>query len=229
MGYCKTCKVKILDDTDRCPLCGSVLKNDGDETDLNGPISRTYPDIFAHKKKLNLTLRIVGFLAIAVSLVSIFLNYNLNGGLKGFYWSLIVVGSLLYAFSILRLIAIEAGYIRQMLSGTIGGVLLVVWIDVLTGFHRWSINFVLPGSMLLVDLAFIIFMIINRKNWSGYMLYQLFMIVIALIPLILILTHVVTHPIVSEIAILSAILVFLGTLILGGAAARTEIQRRFFL
>ncbi|MDD6350935.1 MAG: DUF6320 domain-containing protein [Lachnospiraceae bacterium] len=229
MGYCKTCKVKILDDTDRCPLCGSVLKNDGDETDLNGPISRTYPDIFAHKKKLNLTLRIVGFLAIAVSLVSIFLNYNLNGGLKGFYWSLIVVGSLLYAFSILRLIAIEAGYIRQMLSGTIGGVLLVVWIDVLTGFHRWSINFVLPGSMLLVDLAFIIFMIINRKNWSGYMLYQLLMIVIALIPFILIMTHVVTHPIVSEIAILSAILVFLGTLILGGAAARTEIQRRFFL
>ncbi|MDD6667084.1 MAG: DUF6320 domain-containing protein [Lachnospiraceae bacterium] len=229
MGYCKTCKVKILDDTDRCPLCGSVLKNDGDETDPNSPISRTYPDIFAHKKKLNLTLRIVGFLAVAVSLVSVFLNYNLNGGLKGFYWSLIVVGSLLYAFSILRLIAIEAGYIRQMLSGTIGAVLLVVWIDVLTGFHRWSINFVLPGSMLLVDLAFIIFMIINRKNWSGYMLYQLFMIVIALIPLILILTHVVTHPIVSEIAILSAILVFLGTLILGGAAARTEIQRRFFL
>ncbi|MDD6449954.1 MAG: DUF6320 domain-containing protein [Lachnospiraceae bacterium] len=251
MGYCKQCKITILDGTERCPLCGSVLCRDrekdagelrlGDFPETEDPINKTgeffgseqsgsltYPDVTSHKKKLNLTVRIVGFIAVAASLVSVFLNYNLNGGMKGFYWSLIVVGSLIYAFSILRLIANDAGYIKKMFSGTIGAVCLVVWIDLLTGFHRWSVNYVLPGSMLLVDLAFIVFMIINRKNWSGYMLYLILMIVIALIPLILILIHVVTRPLVSEIAILSAILVFLGTLILGGAAARTEMRRRFY-
>ena len=59
------------------------------------------------------------------------------------------------------------------------------------------------------------------------MILQILMILVALVPLVLILKGIVTHPIVSELAILSALLLFLGTLILGGRTARTELQRRF--
>lgn len=220
MSYCTHCHVEIKDPTETCPLCRHVLK--AEEHEDSGEY--TFPDAMGKKRKLYTWVRVLAFLAVAVSAVSIFINYTSGSYLS---WSLIVVGSLLYALWILSLSVREAGYIHQIFVMVIGAVALVCLIDFVTGYHRWSVNYVLPGSMLLVDLTFIILMIVNRRNWQGYMLYQILMILIAIIPIVLIKTGVVTKPLVSEIAVLSAILVFLGTLILGGGVARTELKRRF--
>ena len=83
--------------------------------------------------------------------------------------------------------------------------------------------------MLLLDLVFFVLMCANSRNWQGYMLYQIFMIVLGLIPIGLIESGIVTHPLMSEIAFLSAIIVFLGTLIIGGHNAREELKRRFHI
>jgi hypothetical protein len=58
---------------------------------------------------------------------------------------------------------------------------------------------------------------------------QLIMIIIGLIPVVLINIGIVKNPIVSEIAFLSSLIVFLGTLILGGRTAREELKRRFHI
>ncbi len=222
MSYCKHCKVEILDETDTCPLCKNILTDE--EGAFHGSVN--YPDVTKRKKLISRALSIITFLVVSISIISVYINYTTS---QQIWWSLIVVGSLLYVLWILSLSAREAGYLHRIFVTVLGAVLLVALIDWVTGFHRWSINFVLPGAMLLVDVIFIVLMIVNHKNWQGYMLFQLLMILVAFIPLGFIHYHVVTHPLVSEIAILSAIIVFLGTLILGGTTARTEMKRRFHI
>ena len=221
MGYCENCKITILDNTEFCPLCHSGLKKREDTISSTG-----YPDVLLKKKKVAIFFNITLFITVATFILNFFLNSILKFDLN---WLYIFSASLLYAVVGLRQIATEAGYIKTIFYYMIGAVILVVFIDAVTGFYRWSVNFVLPGAMLVMDLVFIILMCVNNRNWQGYMLYQIFMIVLGFIPIVLIENGVVTHPLVSEIAFLSAVIVFLGTLIIGGHNAREELKRRFHI
>ncbi len=221
MGYCESCKITILDDTEFCPLCHSGLKKRGDTITSTG-----YPDVLLKKKKIAVFFNITLFITIATFILNVFLNSILKLDMN---WLYIFSASLLYVVIGLRQIATESGYIKTIFYYMIGAVALVVFIDAVTGFYGWSVNFVLPGAMLLLDLVFFVLMCANSRNWQGYMLYQIFMIVLGLIPIGLIESGIVTHPLMSEIAFLSAIIVFLGTLIIGGHNAREELKRRFHI
>ena len=102
-------------------------------------------------------------------------------------------------------------------------------IDASFGFYRWSVNYVLPGTLFLINLILIILVFANRRGWSGYMIYQILMIFIGLIPFGLIKLNIVTAPVLSQIAFLSSVILFLGTLIIGGRTAVNELKRRFHL
>ena len=171
-------------------------------------------------------MRLLTFFFFAITIVSIFINYSTN---QRYWWSVVVGAVFLYALWIIGLAARDIGYLHRIFSGTIGGILLVVLIDVIFGFLKWSVNFVLPGTMLLIDLVLIILMIVNKRNWQSYMLCQILMIVFGILGLILIYTGVVSHPLVTEIAFLTALIAFLGSLILGGHTARVEMRRRFHI
>jgi hypothetical protein len=134
-----------------------------------------------------------------------------------------------YATMVLNFVNRETGYLMQMFTYTIAGVFLILLLDSYTGFNGWSVDYVLPGAILLVNLVLIILMFANSRNWQGYMASQLLMLLIGIIPVVLINIGVVKHPVVSEIAVLSCIIVFLGTLILGGRTAREELKRRFHI
>ena len=99
----------------------------------------------------------------------------------------------------------------------------------MTGFYGWSVDYILPGALILVDVVLIVLMIVNHRNWHSYMVFQLLTIVIGLIPVGLVEAGVVRHPLFSECAFIACVLVFLGTLILGGTQARLELQRRFHI
>ena len=217
MSRCNQCGVEIRDNTEYCPLCHSVLESGGEQENL-------YPDIRTGRRRMAFAFRILLFIWVAVSIVCFFTNYQMK---NGFLWSVIVSAVLFYPIYLLYIIAKDKGYIHRIFFGVIGAAVIVVLLDMVTGFHRWSVNFVLPGAMIGVDVVLIILMIYNRRNWQSYMIFQILTIIIGLVPLLLIYAGVVTHPLFSEIAFISALLVFLGTLIIGGHEARQEMKRRF--
>ncbi|MCR4674082.1 MAG: zinc ribbon domain-containing protein, partial [Lachnospiraceae bacterium] len=106
---------------------------------------------------------------------------------------------------------------------------MVVGIDVMLGFHRWSLNYVLPGGLILMDVALIFLRLINRRNWQSYMAQQLLVIGLGVLPAIFILLGLITDPLVSVVAICESIVLFVITLIMGGRAARAELRRRFHI
>ena len=63
--------------------------------------------------------------------------------------------------------------------------------------------------------------------WESYTWLPLLSIAFAILPLVFMKYDLVTDPVVSEIAFISSVLLFLVGLILGGTKARQELKRRF--
>lgn len=218
MSRCRQCKVEIKDETHVCPLCHCVLEQEGEN-------HNTYPDVRPMVKRLMLAGRIYLFAFLVVSVVLLAINYET---FHGMWWSGIVIASLAYLYLILRFAIIEdAGYRSKIIVLTICGVLFVVLIDFLTGYEGWSVNYVIPGGILLVDFGIVILMLVNMRNWQSYLLFQIAMILCSLIPLLFWRLAIITKPLLSWIAFGVSVFLFLGSYIIGDRRAKTELRRRF--
>ena len=221
MNRCQKCNVLILDDSDRCPLCQHILQSDGEAMENH------YPNAIGVTKKFRFMENLLLFLSIVVECLLIVINYNTN---PDFLWSLIVGLVLIYGNAVLRMAVLgKAGYMIKTLSLVIFAVVILLGIDYLTGYRRWSLNYVLPCAVLVIDLVLFILMLVNRRNWQSYMMPEIFTILLSLIPIILRLTGVIGFPYLVWIAFAVSVFLFLGTLILGDQRARTELKRRFHI
>lgn len=220
MSQCKNCGVKILDDAEVCPLCGFALENPHDGENI-------YPDITGVTKKITMITRIYLTVSILIGGVSLAVNY-----LKapGTLWSLVVVGGLVLIFFALKILAeYEYGYHVRTYTMVFAVLLYLILIDAVFGFHRWSLNYVFPAMILAINLAAVILMIVNSRNWQSYLTWLIFMIALSVVAVILGKVGVITSPRMSFITLCISIFLFLGTVIIGGSRARTELKRRFYV
>lgn len=218
MSRCRQCKVEIKDETQICPLCHCVLEQDGGT-------KNTYPNIRPMVKRLILAGRIYLFSILVISVILFAVNYET---FHGMWWSGIVIASLAYLYLILRFAIIEdAGYRTKTIVLTLCGVLFVILVDFLTGYEGWSVNYVIPGGILLVDVGIVILMLVNMRNWQSYLLFQIAMILCSLLLLLLWKFAIITRPLLSLIALGVSTFLFLGSYIIGDKRAKTELRRRF--
>ena len=218
MSRCKQCNVEILDETERCPLCHSVLEKTVE-------VENMYPNVRTMTRRLALLSRIYLFVAILVEALLIYLNVLSDSEM---FWSAIPGLAMLYGYLVLRYAILgKSGYKGKIIVLTLIAILMVVAIDFVVGYRGWSVNYALPSAILLVDAGILILMCINRRNWQSYMMWQIFMILCSVVPLVLYAVGVVTAPILALLAFAFSAALFLGTLIIGDRRARTELRRRF--
>lgn len=219
MGRCRQCNVEILDNTQICPLCKCVVEQEEQ-------MENAYPDIRFRVRKLNLAVRIFLFAAILTEVLLVYLNYKFFNGI---WWSVISGAGFAYLYFIARFAILNdnAGYRSKFLLLTFAGIVYVILIDYVIGYHGWSVNFVLPGGLLFVDVAILFVMFLNRRNWQSYIILEISMIFLSMLPLILIWMNIVTESFISWFAFAVSVLLFLGTLIIGDKRARNELKRRF--
>lgn len=219
MGRCRQCNVEILDNTQICPLCKCVVEQEEQ-------MENAYPDIRFRVRKLNLAVRIFLFAAILTEVLLVYLNYKFFNGI---WWSVISGAGFAYLYFIARFAILNdnAGYRSKFLLLTFAGIIYVILIDYVIGYHGWSVNFVLPGGLLFVDVAILFVMFLNRRNWQSYIILEISMIFLSMLPLILIWMNIVTESFISWFAFAVSVLLFLGTLIIGDKRARNELKRRF--
>ncbi len=218
MSRCKQCNVEILDETERCPLCHSVLEKTVE-------VENMYPNVRTMTRRLALLSRIYLFVAILVEALLIYLNVLSDSGM---FWSAIPGLAMLYGYLVLRYAILgKSGYKGKIIVLTLIAILMVVAIDFVVGYRGWSVNYALPSAILLVDAGILILMCINRRNWQSYMMWQIFMILCSVVPLVLYAVGIVTAPLLALLAFAFSAALFLGTLIIGDRRARTELRRRF--
>ena len=218
MSRCKQCNVEILDETERCPLCHSVLEKTVE-------VENMYPNVRTMTRRLALLSRIYLFVAILVEALLIYLNVLSDSEM---FWSAIPGLAMLYGYLVLRYAILgKSGYKGKIIVLTLIAILMVVAIDFVVGYRGWSVNYALPSAILLVDAGILILMCINRRNWQSYMMWQIFMILCSVVPLVLYAVGIVTAPLLALLAFAFSAALFLGTLIIGARRARTELRRRF--
>lgn len=218
MSRCKQCNVEILDETERCPLCHSVLEKTVE-------VENMYPNVRTMTRRLALLSRIYLFVAILVEALLIYLNVLSDSEM---FWSAIPGLAMLYGYLVLRYAILgKSGYKGKIIVLTLIAILMVVAIDFVVGYRGWSVNYALPSAILLVDAGILILMCINRRNWQSYMMWQIFKILCSVVPLVLYAVGIVTAPILALLAFAFSTALFLGTLIIGDRRARTELRRRF--
>ncbi len=218
MSRCKQCNVEILDETERCPLCHSVLEKTVE-------VENMYPNVRTMTRRLALLSRIYLFVAILVEALLIYLTVLSDSEM---FWSAIPGLAMLYGYLVLRYAILgKSGYKGKIIVLTLIAILMVVAIDFVVGYRGWSVNYALPSAILLVDAGILILMCINRRNWQSYMMWQIFMILCSVVPLVLYAVGIVTAPLLALLAFAFSTALFLGTLIIGDRRARPELRRRF--
>ena len=227
MRYCDKCKIEIVDQTDRCPFCRCVINENNDNKVL--PISSVggYPDAVTAVRKFRFVGNLVLFISIVVGVICAAVNLELTPDLA---WSIIVILALIYANVFLQFVIIgKSGYREKAIGVTLIGAVIIVEIDAFTGYKGWSVNYVLPGLIILLDIGIMVLMIVNRRNWQSYIMTQILMLLLSIATIILNFVGVITSPLVTQIAAGVSFFLFVGTVIIGDRKARQELKRRFHM
>ena len=220
MSRCRQCNIEILDETDRCPLCGSVLEHTVDMENM-------YPDVKVRARRMMLLSRIYLFVAIVVEAVLVVVNYY---GEFETAWSLVTGLILFYGYLVVRFAILgKTGYIEKTIVLTMIAILCLIAIDFVSGYKGWSVRYVFPAAIIAVDAVILILMIFNRRNWQSYIMWQLFMILCSFVTIILYWVGVIYVPYLALAALGTSVFLFLGTLIIGDRRARVELKRRFHI
>lgn len=221
MAKCKKCNVEILDETEVCPLCKSILQ----PTD---EVENMYPDVRHRTRVLSLLCNIYLFLAICLQ--AFLTIVNLMRGTQ-IMWCLISGLILLYGYLVLRYAVLGKSGHRSKVTVLVAlAILSAVIIDMVIGYRGWSVDYVLPAGIVLVDGIIVFCMTVtNRKNWQSYIMWQILMIFCSLIPAGLFLAGLENNLYISFAPFAVSMILFLGTVIIGDRRARLELARRFHI
>lgn len=143
-------------------------------------------------------------------------------------WSVIAIASIFYVvltvrYSIMR--HANLGY--KILIQILGAQILLIIIDVMTGYKGWSVDYAVPTTILFADIAIVFLIIVNRLNWQSYFMYQITITVFSFIPMILWAVGLIRRPLMAIITVIISVLVLTVTVLLGDRRVKNELIRRF--
>ena len=200
MAKCRICKLEVLDETEVCPLCRSILE----PTDA---VENMYPNVRRKIRRLKLISNIYLFLAVCLEAALICINIVTTSQI---WWSVITGLALFYFHLVLRYAILgKSGYRSKIFVLTLIAVLSAVAVDMVVGYRGWSVDYVLPAGIVLVDVVILGCMFFNRRNWQSYMMWQVVMILCSLIPLSLYLAQLENNPYLAFSPIATSSTIFL--------------------
>lgn len=223
MSKCTRCNIEILDKTMMCPLCHGVVENENEESFENH--SLMYPDVMPAIKRLKFVFKLFVFISILLEILLIIINYITFNGVS---WSAICGVGLAYAgFTVYFACQRHSEHRAKILISFFLAMAMFVIIDKILGYSGWSVNYVIPVMVMVIDVVILILMLANSRYWQSYIMPQLIMVVFCIVGMILVLKDVIKHPLLMIIATGVTGIILVGTLIFGDKAASTELSRRF--
>lgn len=219
MRYCEKCRVKVRGKETHCPLCQNRLTGSAEES--------CYPSVPILYKQYEPFFKSLIFSTIAASVICAAVNLILP---KSGYWSIFVILGILYFWVSFAYTLKKKDNIPKSISNQAFILsLLSLGLDWFTGWHGWSLNYVLPISFSVALLSLAIVAKVIKLPAEDYIVNLIVAIVFGFVPFILYVSGFVQSVIPSVICIslsvlsLSALILFEGNEVLG------EIVKNFHL
>ncbi len=232
MNRCPNCNVILYQKNMQvCPLCQCVTEEVSAEAavhikELFGE-NAPYPDIAKRRRMLRFWLRLVLFLMIVAETILAMINYLMP---THYPWSVITGFTFLYIYLfVVYWVTHDSGFAAKVGLQLLITMVFLFEIDYWNGMNGWSLQWAIPGIILLGDGIVFFLMMLNRSRWQSYLLLLLLMGICSLVILVFYYTHIITNIIMPLVCNGVTFLYFVGTLLLGGGAASRELKRRFHI
>lgn len=219
MKYCKKCGATVRGGHSLCPLCQGPLTGE--------PEGELWPEIPTVYSRYKLFFKIVGAASAAVGILSVAVNLMLP---QSGNWSLFVVFGIACLWVSLW-IAIQKRHKipRNILTQVVlVSVLCVLW-DLFTGWHRWSLDYVIPLLCIAAMLSLAILAKVLHMPAEDYLFSLLMDCIFGIVPLVFYFTHLLTIIYPSILCAALSLVSFVTILIFNGRDVFTELGKRFHI
>ena len=187
----------------------------------------TFPFIPLAIHKHSLLFRFLMLGSAALVIISFAVNWMLP---KSGFWSLFVVAGVVCVWISLAVALRKRHNILKNLAYQviIISILAVLW-DIFTGWHGWSVDYVVPIAFVSVMTATSIIARILKIPTEVYMVYSILLILYGIIPVIFVLSglSVIIYP--SLICVAGSLLSLAALIIFEGKNMTEELKRRLHL
>ena len=216
MNKCHKCQVEIIGTRKYCPLCENLIENKEKSENIFPKI----PTIYESNKKLITRLLYLSFITVVIASA-------VNRYTTDILWSWFVfLGIASIWIIIISAIKTRKNKIRSIFSlTTIASILLVLW-DYSTGWHKWSIEFVLPTLFVVQILASGFLAFIIRLRAMDWLLYLFLEACVGFTSLIFIYKGSIEITIPSIICLIVSIISLGGLIIFASRALLNELKKR---
>jgi hypothetical protein len=219
MKYCDKCRVTIRGNEELCPLCQNRLTGAGEE-DIYPEVPTIYRQFEMFFKLLILATILVGVVCVAVNLV-----FPQSG-----YWSAFaVLGILCFWVSLAYAVRRKDNIPRNITVQVVILSLFSIGWDWFTGWHGWSLDFVLPIACIAAMVSLSIIARVTKMPAGDYIVYLIVDIMFGIVPIIFYLTGIIGIVIPSVICIALSILSLSALILFEGKNMLQEIVKNFHL
>ncbi|MCR4691832.1 MAG: hypothetical protein K5739_10840 [Lachnospiraceae bacterium] len=228
---CPNCGIYLFGDHQICPLCQSVTaETEEPERQKVGELfgeNAPYPDVQLRQRLTRFVLKLVLFLFVVAEVIMVTINYFTG---QGYPWSLITGVCLGYTYLfLLYWVTHDSGFAAKVGLQLLTTMILLLVIDNMNGMHGWSLQWAIPGIILLGDGLVIFLMMLNRSRWQSYMLLLLLMGICSVVILAVCMIGGLKHVLLPLLSALITGLYFFATMLFGGRDAGRELRRRFHI
>lgn len=214
---CKKCGIEVRGAEIVCPLCQHRLSGEPGET--------VYPRIPTVYRQHELFFKCLALSSIAAGIICIAVNLLLPSG--GFWSFFVVLGLLCFWVSLAYAVKKKDNIPKNItMQVFLISVLSYGW-DLVTGWHGWSLDFVIPITCGAAMLSLFIIAKVMKLPPEDYLVYFMVDILFGVVPLIFYLTGLIHVAVPSVICISLSSLSLTALIIFEGKEMVRELVRRF--
>lgn len=226
MRTCPECKITVGGAAKTCPLCGAELTLSGTEAEGDN----LYPEFTGkvlHRSSFPFLAKIFAFITlIAVGtciLIDLLVTHRLS-------WSLYVIGSFAVLWTTVGTHLLGRVNLNYLLLNDLVAVsLFLVLIDLLSGWNRWSIDYVIPILYVGIMITTVVLALVFRMYWREYMLSLVAVCALGVGPLLIFLSSSSPIRFLCLGAALLAAALLIGLLFFASGKLFSEWRRRMNL
>lgn len=221
MRYCDKCGIEIIGERKFCPLCQNKTVLAGKEAE------EVFPVIPFLYKKHNLFFRLLIFASVIASMISLAVNIVLQSDT---WWSLFVIAGILCMWLYLLVsMKKKSNLPKSILYQVFLTIVLALLWDLFTGWHTWSIDFVVPIICCSAMLAILVLSRVFKLKLDDYIIYLIIDACFGILPFVFLLTGLLSVTLPSLICIGVSILSLVALLVFHGDKMLQELKRRLHI
>ncbi len=237
MYYCPKCKITIRGNKQCCPLCeGKILDKNGmrraaiDETlydidDLEDDYNEAFPILNERKITGHTFARICTFILAVIIVMCLTLRY-LFGDMVS-WTGVTILGSVVAWLDILAVLRYRYNVLKVLAVEVIVAIIVDYYIDKITGFHGWSVTWMIPFCLVGHTIVTFIIAKAMKLRFVEYIIYICLDAFLAFLQIIFIWNGENTLPYAAVFVIAGFVITLVATFLFRFRELRSAAGRMF--